>query len=157
MRHRSGLSGHKAGGCLTFSWSGEGGRAAGPLVSPHAVGSLVTEHGSERADAHEAFRDCVLSWHTFSSTVFCYLKQVTRPTQIQGVGNRLYLSMGEAAKSSIKWHGYRQGQRIGGHFAINIPHWVSLYSTHFLESCALVKIYLTKCWNINCVCVKKLD
>lgn len=150
---------------LAVSWRNQGGRATCPSVSPHPadqVGDWAEFWGTRSSQAllrppHGTGRP--------SLPLLCYAKQVTRPAQIRGGEHAAQIRGGEhtaqirggrSCKVTIKGHGYRW-DRVGGHFAINVPHQVSWIFHPFLPFITHINI----CENIFdwelenqlCVCV----
>lgn len=54
-----------------------------------------------RQNLQDLMRPRLHNFH-ITSTTFCYSKQVTRPAQVQGAGDRLHLWMEDVAKSHFK-------------------------------------------------------
>lgn len=137
--HGSGLAGHRSTGWLTVGWSNEDGRATGPLGSHHPAGQpwgpgkfWVRRSSQGRWRPH-------LRSSTASLLVLCDSSASQGQPRFQEWGHKpCYLSMGEAVQSGVKGFGHRQGQRLGGRFAIIIAHQVScifhsffsIYDTH---------------------------
>lgn len=92
-------------------WSNKDGRPHGLLSPTSQQASLVTGQSSERVGLLRPWTS-----HTFTSPVFCYSKQSRKANLDSGSGeiDSVYLLMGEAAKSNIKGHGYREKKGLGG-------------------------------------------
>lgn len=71
-----------------------------PVVSTSGRLAHVCSYDSWTGSEKEWELLCLLSyWHTIASAAFYWLKQVKRPAQIQGMGNRLDLLIGVSATS----------------------------------------------------------
>lgn len=125
-QHGSGLAGHKSPGWLMVGWRNEDGRATWPLGSRHAAGRLGDRASSGRGGAPRAFGGLFserAQLHIPCPVIPARLK--ASPGSRSGRADPVHLSMGEAVRSGVKGFGRRQGQRLGGRFAVIIAHQVS--------------------------------
>lgn len=122
-RSGGGLS-SKLWGLLTAgpSWIASSG-----MTPFHLVGSLSLQEAStfihrttgQGSETEEEPPSLLSNQHTIVSAAFCWLKQVKRPAQIQGVTNRLVLLIGVSAKSCHNEHRCKKVEETGA--TINLP------------------------------------